>query len=239
MSVLFPVAGAIGCGSDTSAAQACQDVAHAECQKRMTYSDSTNPTGASIVRTFGSMENCVMQETLACMNRLAAPATGNNPAVVEKCVAAFATYSCADFFNNNPPAVCAPTGPGVNGSPCEFNAQCSSGYCSGTKNVLCGVCAAIPAADTSCATTNCAHDQTCVSATTECEPVGVPAGSCDDYHPCGDGLSCLGNDTATSTAGSCMAAGEQVGTPCGEVLSPAVMAPRGCFAVGPRVRRRA
>jgi hypothetical protein len=211
---------ALGCGgSAPSTMQACQDLANAQCTKRLSCSNSQNTAGASIVHTFGSLENCVMQETLACTNGLSAPKTGNNAALVESCATAYSTYSCNDFFNNNPPSVCAPTGPGANGTACSFNAQCTSGYCSGTKNALCGSCAVAPSAGDSCASSSCGHGQSCVASTEQCEPVGSAASSCTDDTPCGNGLSCVGNDTATSTPGTCMAAVAQLSASCGGAMA--------------------
>jgi len=216
---LLPAAFSLGCGSSSpSTMQACQDLANAQCSKRLSCSNSQNTAGANIVRTFGSFDNCVMQQVLSCTNGLSAPKTGNSAALVEECVKAYSGYSCDDFFNNNPPSVCAPTGPGATGAACSFNAQCASGYCSGTKNALCGSCAAAPLAGDSCASTNCGHGQSCVAATEMCEPVGAAGSSCTNDSPCGNGLGCVGNDAATSTLGTCMAQVDQVSAACGGTM---------------------
>ncbi|HZL17089.1 MAG TPA: hypothetical protein VFG23_05025, partial [Polyangia bacterium] len=98
------IVAAQGCGSGTSMEQACQSLAQAQCAKRMSCSNAIDATGASIVRSFGTLAACETREALACMNGLAAPSTGSTVATVEKCATAFATYTCADFFNGNPPA---------------------------------------------------------------------------------------------------------------------------------------
>jgi hypothetical protein len=214
-----------GCGSTSSKSvdggddagptiqQACSDIAQAECTKRMSCSG-----GDSITRVFGTMENCVAREMLSCTNGLTAPQTGNSPGLVEQCVAAFATYSCADFFNDNPPAVCAATGPRATGAACAFNGQCASGYCAEIKNASCGTCQAPPSSGASCDGTSCGHDQACVQATTMCEAEGALNGSCDANDPCGYGLSCVGDVASTSTPGTCQAVGETAGAACGGTM---------------------
>src|SRR5215471_4811365 len=98
--VVIAVAGA--CGSSGSGApsadQACMDLATAQCNKRMTCTG-----GAGITRTFGDMTTCLTREKLQCTIGLAAPMTGNTPAEVESCVAAYPNFSCSDFLINNPP----------------------------------------------------------------------------------------------------------------------------------------
>jgi hypothetical protein len=216
---------AVGCGSAASKAtdgggvagptaqQACADMAQAECAERMSCSG-----GANIERTFGNLDECTIRETLACLNGLAAPQTGNSPALIEQCVAAFGTYSCADYFNDNPPAACTVVGARPAGAVCEFNGQCASGYCSGTKDTLCGTCSAPPAAGASCAASNCGHAQTCVDATLMCESYRTIGSACDAAGPCGSGLVCVGAVAATSTPGTCQAAAEGVGTACGGTM---------------------
>jgi len=226
------IAAAQGCGSGTTMQQACQSLAQAQCAKRMSCSNAIDATGASVVRSFGTLAACETREELACMNGLAAPKSGNTVATVEECVAAFPAYACTDFFNGNPPAACAPTGPGPNGTSCAFNAQCTSGYCSGTKYAICGTCAMPPAPGDSCATSACGHDQVCVGASTECEPEGAIGAACDDADPCGDGSSCVGNDTATSTPGICMTSIEQMSSPCGGNTMAACDGTEGLFCGG-------
>ena len=196
-----------------SIAQACADLAQAQCAKRMSCSG-----GASLTRAFGDMANCITRETLSCVNGLSAPQTGNNPTLAEECVAAFSGYSCADFFNNNPPAACAPTGPRATGATCAFNGQCASGYCSGVKNASCGTCAPPPSAGGSCMSSSCGHNQACVASTQMCQVYGALNASCDANDPCGDGLTCVGAVASTSTPGTCQTAGTVAGTACGGTM---------------------
>lgn len=205
--------GGCGGGSGPTAEKACADLAQAACAKRMTCSN-----GTSVTRAYGTMEACVTRETLNCTDALAAPHTGNSPSVIEQCVAAYSGYSCADFFNNVPPAACAPAGPGAAGASCTFNGQCATAYCANLKNALCGTCAAPPVAGASCASTSCGHGQECVQATTLCQPEGALSAPCDADNPCGYGLSCVGAVASTSTPGICQAAGTAPGAACGGTL---------------------
>jgi len=208
--------GVAGCGSSgPSADSACMDLAMARCTQRSMCSalPGAAGSGASLLRTYSDMPTCVAREALACRDGLAAPGTGNSPTKVESCVAAFATYSCQDFFDNNPPAACAVTGSLAKDAPCAFNGQCQSGYCQGTKNSACGACAPPPSAGADCSTSTCWHNQRCVSQDQTCEAVVSMNGACDGTHPCDNGLDCVG-DTSTAM-GTCQPAATAVGAACG------------------------
>ena len=128
------------------------DIATARCNERSSCSALSSGTtpGFNLVRMYGDMATCIGREALACQNGLAAPQTGNSPALVERCVAQFSTFSCQDFYHNNPPADCQVTGARANDAGCTFNGQCSSGYCQGTKTSACGVCADPPSPGADC-----------------------------------------------------------------------------------------
>jgi len=210
-------AGAGGCGS-SGTDTACNDVAAARCTQRSMCSALAGATaGASLVRTYGDMATCKAREALACKNGLAAHGTGNSASQVERCTAAFSTYSCQDFFDNNPPADCVVTGALANAAACAFNGQCKSGYCQGTKNSMCGSCADPPAAGADCSTSTCWHNQRCVSQDQTCEGVVSMNGACDATHPCDNGLACVG-DSAT-TMGTCEPAGTSAGAACGGTMA--------------------
>ena len=208
---------AAGCGSTSgpSIQQACADVAAARCNQRSTCTAlaGSSASGASLGRVYGDMATCVQRETLACQNGLTAPQTGNSPTEVEACVKAFPTYSCADFFDNNPPADCAITGARANGATCTFGGQCGSGFCQGAKTSVCGACADPPADGTDCSDSACGHNQRCVNADNTCESVVSLNGACDGTHPCDSGLACVGS-TAT-TMGTCQNGGSMIGVACG------------------------
>jgi len=210
---------ATSCGGKTpsptglTAEQACSDLAQARCNKRVSCTNTIDPTGVNLKRNFKDAAECLARETLACVNGLAAPATGNNPEAIEKCVLVYPQYSCADFLDNDPPAECMPTGQRTMGQACAFNAQCDSGYCGGNKIAACGACAPAPAAGISCVGTNCAHRQQCVASTTLCQDRSAVDGPCDADHPCASGLACAGS--TKTTMGTCQTAATVEGTPCG------------------------
>jgi hypothetical protein len=194
--------------SSSSPVQACTDLAQALCAKRASCTG-----GAGITRTNGDMSTCVTREELSCTIALDAPDIGNTPSTVEACVAAYATYSCADFLNGNPPAVCTPSGGRANGATCAFNDQCQTAFCARDQNTICGACAPAPSPGDSCASSACGHDQTCIDATQTCAQEGDLNSACGAGAPCGAGLSCVGS-TAT-VAGSCQVAVGMAGKSCG------------------------
>jgi hypothetical protein len=176
------------------------------------------------------MNTCVTREELGCMLALAAPDTGQSPNLIESCVAAYTTYSCVDFLNGNPPAVCAPGGPRANGATCTFNAQCSTAFCARAGNAVCGTCAAQPQPGDSCANQGCGHDQTCVDATMTCAVEGDLNSACGADAPCGDGLSCVGS--TSTVAGSCQVAVGQAGKACGGTGNAACDGSLGLYCAG-------
>lgn len=226
-----------GCGSGTDVGvdKACTDLAESECAKRQSCTDSIDLAGFSIERNFGDMATCLAREKLACVTNLASPGTGNNPAQIEKCVDAFPTYACADFFGANPPDACAPVGSRTMGQPCSFNSQCQGRFCSNDKTATCGTCAPSPAAGDPCTLSNCGHHQTCVASTLLCQDRGDLDAFCDATHPCGFDLSCVvlpGDPT-----GTCQVARVNEGDPCLGATQPGCHGNFGISCRGPAAGR--
>ncbi len=203
---------AAGCGG-TSADKACSDLAAARCNKRQTCSN-----GASINRTYGDMNTCLMREKQQCLSALAAKGTGNSPDHAEQCVTAMAGESCDDWFNGNPPAACVNTGTLADSTGCAFPGQCSSTYCNGDKNAACGTCGTAPAAGADCTTSLCARGLTCdttpgtMGMAMTCVAEGSAGAMCSRAQPCAAGFTCIG---ATATAmGTCTASATMVGAAC-------------------------
>jgi hypothetical protein len=211
--------------------QACGHLAQASCAKRLSCTSSVDPSGVNIMVAFGDLGTCMAREITTCVNGLSAPQSGNDPALVEQCVTAYANYSCVDFFNNNPPAACAAMGARAAGAPCAFTGQCASGYCAGAKNALCGTCAAAPAPGASCASSTCGHQQICVDTTLLCQPYGALGAACDADDPCGNGLFCTGAVVTTATMGTCQSAISQAGAACGGLM-PGCNGAQGLFCGG-------
>ena len=188
------------CGSSTLPGPfdtPCAALAAAQCQKR---NDCTG--GAGVTRLYGDMATCLAREKLQCTLASSAPDTGASADEINGCVAVYATYSCADFFNDVVPQACVRTGTRASSQPCAFAAQCQSNFCVDNKNSLCGSCGAPPLDGTPCNTSGCYHDQSCTNASMQCVTYGMAGSTCDESHPCGYGLSC------PSALGMCAVAGE-------------------------------
>lgn len=211
--------------------QACSELATARCALRSNCSlpDGAHGVGASVLELYGDMTTCLARETLACTNGLSAPQTGNSPGAVQTCVKAFMTYSCTDFFDNVPPAACAPVGPRASGAPCTFNSQCQTGVCNGTRADVCGTCGDPPGLGEDCSASTCARGARCLTASNTCAALGSSNDPCDDTHPCDRGLSCVVADK--DTAGVCETAGTRVGVACGG-KTPGCDGTRGLFCAG-------
>jgi hypothetical protein len=221
--------------SDVSIDQACADIAAARCHLRSVCSvpEGNSSTGANLLENYGDLDTCLGREALACKNGLMAPQTGNSATLVDtKCVVAFSGYTCADFFDNQPPQACVPTGPAADGAPCAFNAQCQSGFCQGTKDSACGTCGPATVTSADCSNSTCQRGDRCLTATSTCAAVVVLNGVCDETHPCDRGLSCVGSDASTGTTGTCQTAGIHEGDACGGTM-PGCDATRGLYCGGP------
>lgn len=213
------VAGVVaGCGgSSVSVDKACTDIATATCNKRSTCSN-----GASVVKVYGSMANCLARTKLTCVDALMAPGNANSPAHTELCATAWGGATCSDFLLGNEPAACIVDGTLAAGAACEYGGQCASSYCTGEKEAQCGSCGAPPATGADCTTSACARGQTCftdtTANTTTCVVEGTSGGSCGRSTPCGPGLSCVG---ATATVdGTCMTAAISAGAACDNKSGP-------------------
>jgi hypothetical protein len=205
-------------GSDDTGhaiAQACANLAAARCSQRSNCSrpDGTLGPGVDLLETYGDLPTCLAREALACRNELAAPRTGNSAAKVVACVAAFTTFSCADFFDNVPPAACAPTGSRAEGAPCTFDSQCESGACAGAVEGVWGTCGHPAVLGQDCSATRCAHGERCLAGARVCAAPGLAGDACDRTHPCDRGLACA-SDSGATTTGTCRPAGTSAGASC-------------------------
>ena len=205
--ILLAVKNALdGCPPGITKDQACADFAAAQCSKL----DQCVVNGTT--SRFGGVAICQARQKEACLARLNAPGTGNNPAAVELCVQQLPTGSCTDFDLGDIPECLAKVGTREDGQPCAFPGQCKSSNCAIATGTSCGTCAEPDTGGETCTSTSCSHGFVCVEKTQLCQPRGTLDGTCDADHPCGAGLSCVTASGAQS--GTCQAAGNTLGTPC-------------------------
>jgi len=195
--------------------EACTEEQDALCALRMSCS------AYSLAHAYTDLAACQTRGVAACQSALAASGTGQTPTGVEACAAAYPTESCTDFFNGNPVTACvAPAGSKANGMACGASGQCASTFCSIPHTAICGTCAALPAAGATCEdAADCGRDLACVipaNATTgTCVAYAASGAAClADSQPCGAGLSCVGENVASGTMGTCQAAAATVGAAC-------------------------
>ena len=186
--------------------EACTDYASAQCSKL----DQCVVNGTT--SRYGSVEVCRARQKDACLARLSAPGTGNNPNAVELCTLQLPLGSCTDFELGNLSECMAKIGTRADGQPCAFSGQCQSSNCAIATGTNCGTCAEPNKAGDSCAAASCSHGFACVKATQLCQPRGTLSANCDADHPCGAGLSCV--TASGAQTGTCEASGNSVGAPC-------------------------
>lgn len=210
-------------GTGPTGTEACATEAAAVCTLR----DTCAP-GYDNKVVYGSEATCQTRTAQVCVNALDATGTGNTAAKVEACATAYPTEACADFFDGNPVMACVPAaGTLATGKPCGASAQCESTYCAVTSTSVCATCQPLPVAGATCVVeADCGRDMACATPTIDVGDAGVPtSGKCvawaasgaaclTGYNPCGAGLSCVGDDEATMTMGTCQAAGATVGAAC-------------------------
>jgi len=215
--IITAINNALGTCAVAGPDQACGDLGVANCAKL----DQCVFNGSSV--RYGGASTCQARQKAACLARLTAAGTGNNPTLVEECVSQVPTGSCNDFDLGNIPECAARVGSGANGAPCAFAGQCASSVCAIAVGTTCGTCAPPSQAGDSCAAVSCSHGFVCVAATQQCQPIGVAGADCDANHPCGAGLSCV--TPASASTGTCVAAGTNVGAVC----DPKHVTASGCY----------
>ena len=195
-----------GCPATISPDQACTDYASAECAKldMCVINGTTARYGGPLV--------CRARQKQACLTRLAAPGTGNDPTAVEQCLQQIPSASCNEFDLGEIAECQAKTGSIANGQACAFSGQCQSANCAIVTGTSCGTCAPPNQAGDSCATTSCSAGLFCIAATQQCQPRGSGDAACDSGHPCGAGLSCV--TPSGMPSGTCQPAGATVGAAC-------------------------
>jgi hypothetical protein len=202
------VAAIVGCGTDVTADQACAAVAASRCKQLMACSP------ADFSERWPDLPTCEARDKLACVEAQSAPKTAATPSQTDVCASEISASTCTSFLSGvMTPADCqAPTGPGADGSACEFSGQCSSAFCAIANDALCGTCAELPAAGASCASQGCGPTMICVATTQLCQAPVQAAGACNRDTPCGASLACVGATMAVM--GTCVQRIATAGTAC-------------------------
>lgn len=232
---------AVACGVSISSDTACTDQSKAQC----TQLDACW-NGQGVVRSYADVATCQSRLKQQCLTSLSAPGTGNTATTVESCSSALGGETCSDYFNGNPPSACQTrAGTGANGSPCVFNAQCASTFCSIAGHAQCGVCADLPHVGDQCDTQGCAPGQSCVldydNVTHVCVQPVQASQPCFRTQPCQADLTCVGNqfDGGGGNPGTCMASISITGQQCdsAQIVAPTCDAHSGLFCT-PRTNYR-
>jgi hypothetical protein len=137
-----------------------------------------------------------------CADAVNANGSGANASNVEACAQGYQSATCGDLESNNPPSACQVHGSLAAGTACGSSVQCSGdSYCHIAANQVCGVCAALVAANASCAqSSDCQKGLTCSKGT--CVSAVAQSATCmAGGPPCQTGLACVGG-TCQQTVGT-------------------------------------
>jgi hypothetical protein len=203
-------------GSDSGAATAaCAAEAHAVCTLRSTCSSF------NLSENYTSEASCESRTAAECVANLGATGTGQTPAGIQACAAAYPSETCANYYEGNPVTACVPpAGTGATGAACGASAQCASTFCAIPEYQVCGTCQPLPVAGATCQVqADCGRDLACAvpagATSGKCAAWGASGAAClTGVSPCGAGLACVGDDTTTMAMGTCQASGQMVGQAC-------------------------
>ena len=215
--VVISLAAGVGCTSNDgpSAMEACTQEQNALCALRMSCA------AYSVAHLYTDLAACESRGVAACESALSASGTAQTPTGVEACAVAYPTETCTAFFDGDPVAACSPpAGSKATGAACGAAGQCASTFCAIPRYQICGTCQPLPTAGATCeVAADCGRNMACASA------AGAATGTCVAYaaanapcltnaQPCEADLSCVGDDVANSTMGTCQPSGTSVGAAC-------------------------
>lgn len=201
---------------DAAIASACGDFAAAMCARRQACSYMDYDVRA----VFGDDATCLARQGLTCINNLHVTDTGTTASQIEGCAQSIPSVSCSDFYDGILPSRCIAPGPEATGAPCSTAGQCASDFCDVPPHATCGTCQPQPLAGATCQTrADCGRDLVCGT------PSGATSGTCvarvgdgaaclSGVQPCVAGDTCVGDNPATSTMGTCRPSGAIVGVAC-------------------------
>jgi hypothetical protein len=214
-AILCLLAGACSSSSNDgdggiTADQACQDQAAATCAL-----ESSCSAGWALEHLYGTQTQCVAARKTTCLTNLVAPGATRTSEHVETCAQAMQAESCTDFFSNQTPTACQPSGGTLAaGAVCVNSDQCASNFCAvPTVGAVCGTCAPQPSVGTSCAVTGCGVGLVCGRDSHTCLAHQGDGGTCVESNDCLSGLDCVGLD-AGGAPGTCLPNGASSGVSC-------------------------
>jgi hypothetical protein len=198
---------------------ACSESERIECGK------AEECEGGLATRVYGSVEVCTARLTDLCRQAGRALGAVDAASNIAICAANQQAQSCDEWVGKLTPG-CGFVGSKPDGSPCEINGQCASGFCDQieffTLHNVCGVCAPPPIEGGACASACaadgelvCIHDSAGVG---RCVRLGQVDEVCDTAKPCASGLRCALPDGATT--GVCKAVSANLGDACHDSNGP-------------------
>ena len=184
-----------------TADQACDQMAHAMCQR---VSDCAPP---ALPLFYVDMATCLDRVKLGCTKDQEDADITRTPDDIAASAQALPGATCDDLLAKVLPTACQ-TQPGtrLNGEGCGASLQCMSAHCEITAG-NCGTCA-----PRSTATGTCTSDDGCVvglvCANKKCVAPGAVGAACSDNNPCRANLNCDKNTAICETL-------QPAGTLCG------------------------
>jgi hypothetical protein len=138
--------GAGSAGAGGSSGNACDDSITKYCNRLQACAPGLFPLSG-----FTSLADCVSFLLPSCQDALAAPHTGETPALAQQCGDGVAAMSCTDFLQGVSVPACVPQGGTIpQGGSCSNDWQCVTGRCFVSDPTSCGTCAPVASAGQSC-----------------------------------------------------------------------------------------
>ncbi|MEP6652602.1 MAG: hypothetical protein ABJA82_04550 [Myxococcales bacterium] len=134
-----------GEGNGGEGGNACDDSIRKYCNRLQACAPGLFPLSG-----FTSVADCMSFFLPPCKDALAAPHTGQTPALVQQCGDGITAMSCTDFLQRVTVPACLPQGGTIpNGGSCNSDWQCVSGRC-WAASVDCGTCAPVASVGEPC-----------------------------------------------------------------------------------------
>ena len=179
-------------GGGVTPAQACTDLAAAECDKI----NQCNPW--YLQKYFGDVDTCKMRySSTACTAYLGLNGSSSTPATYRACATAITSASCTQWLDGDASLnACLPS-PGTlaAGATCGDPSQCQTANCNFPSGGSCGTCGPQGGAGSQCTTHGqCSGNLRCVGGL--CGMPGGAGATCSSTAPCLNSLTCAGGRCA-------------------------------------------